>query len=75
MAPRVTEWYVAAQHAALGFAAFAAALLLAIRPEASAATLGAGVLAFFLLSTHRWRQAPADTESKPMELDPLQGAR
>lgn len=70
MPPGRTLWYIPVQHGVLAFCAFAAACMLAIRPEAAAPVFAAGVLAFFLLSTHRWRDAPEATASKPAEFDP-----
>lgn len=65
-----THAYIAAQHGALGFASFAAALALVVWPQAVGLLLACGVLAFFLASRHRWSAAPDET-SKPGEFDVL----
>lgn len=68
MRPGVTHGYIAVQHGVLGFASFASAMLLAVRPDAALPVLAAGVVVFFWISRHRWPAAPEDT-SKPGEFD------
>jgi hypothetical protein len=64
----VTHYYIAAQHGVLGLGAFVSALLLVVRPEIAVLPLAIGVMVFFLLSSHRWDEAP-DSTSKPDVFD------
>lgn len=70
MTPATTKPAVFAQHALLALSLFAAMLL---PPEWSKASMAAGILAYLLVSSRRWRtSAPEGTEREASTLEDVQ---